>query len=467
MVQRGDTGEETQGRSYKVSTGLREQEHSPSTQRSRPLATKPKNHRSKPSLPYIMQADQLLEATSPDEREFLRNSLREAVSYFLHQDQSVYLEGLGILAPQQREEQRAEIWEEKMACRTETYRSFTFEKCSELTRYHFDRYPKLIETKRLAAKARLSLPLHLQIRWSKNQCATFLRTLIRGIRDEVVVDGCSQQLGELGALFALHNRQGANIKDWFAGADIVLSPGSNELIDAGDYRLFQRPVLQTAYEIFEAHYGKPVIDLEIDLQSKLTEMGYETAEFEKQFSKEQQSLRITGFETTDNHGSYLFCSDGLRRFGLESSGKEAMGCELTFQLRPTASAPNLLDLDSHDLVSTAFTLGWILIQSSKRGVAPAAVAMRHEAGLFNSTKSSLKGIVTTKLTSASLPQLSEEGPFFYTNLVGVTDDEMKLAEVFHAERLLALLKLKKFDQVTPLDRSSIMTRSQMMREFAH
>ncbi|MCB0332191.1 MAG: suppressor of fused domain protein [Bdellovibrionales bacterium] len=414
-----------------------------------------------------MQPDQLLESTTPDEREHLRTALREAVSYFLHQNQSVYLEGLGIFSPLEKEEQRVEILEEKMACRTETYRSISFEKCGELTRYHFDQYPDLVETKRLAARARLSLPVHLQIRWTKNHCATFLRTLIRGMRDEVVVDGCSQQLGTIGALFALHNRQGSNIKDWFAGADIVLAPGTNELIDAGDYRLFQRPVLHSAHELFEAQFGKPVIELEIDLQSKLTEMGYDTEEFEKKFSVDQRTLHVCGFEQTTPQHAYLFCTEGLRRFGLESSGKEATGCELTFQLRPTTSGQSILELDPHDLVSTVFTLGWILIQSSKRGVAPAAVAMRHEAGIFFKRKSLLKGIVTTQLNNASLPQLSNEGPFFYTNLVGVTDDEMKLAEVFHAERLLALLRLKNYDQITPLERTSIMTRSQMMREFAH
>lgn len=423
--------------------------------------------------PYVMSSEEYLQSTTPSDREAFRSALREAVQYFLAAEKQVYLESLGILHSDRSRQTRVELCEDRIASRTETVRTIRFDKCSELTRYHFDQYPDLIETKRLASHAYLLLPLETQLRWGKGQCASILRTVVRAIRDEIIVDGCSQQLEPIGSFFAFHNRQGQDIRDWFAGSDIILD-SQNNVVEVSDFAFHERPVLCNAFELFEAHYGRPVAHIEVDLPAELSVMGYDTEEFAKEFPEHQHTLNIVGFEQTP--GQYLFCSDGLRSFGLESRGEDGLGCELTFQLKVDSPSQgdeaSLLSGDPAAYVSRAFTLGWILIQSSKRGTVTPGVALSHPKGLFPTSTSSLRnqaltGVVTAPLRMVQLPQLANEGPFFFTNLIGITKEEAKLAEVLSAERLLALLRLKSFEQVTPLSRRPIMSHSQMMRDYAH
>ena len=144
-------------------------------------------------FPYVLTSEQFLEKTSASERAELRSALATASVHFLKDDRSVYLEGLGIFFRVQSQRQNSALHSGKLASRHERFKEIRFEKTSELTQFHHERFPRLVETKELAARVYLVLPTSFQVLRKREECACLVRSLVRAIRDEIIVDGFSEQ----------------------------------------------------------------------------------------------------------------------------------------------------------------------------------------------------------------------------------------------------------------------------------
>ena len=423
-----------------------------------------------------INSKEYLSETTTGEREQLRGALNTGLLYFINAERPVHLEKFGLLIPSLQEQCSSYEHEEKIVIRKEAKLHVSFEKCTELIPYQREKFPSVVETQELVQYLYALLPLSMQIQYSEKMIRRLIRGLIQSIRNEVIVDGFSGQLSALGELFALHNRQGTEINDWFAGADILISNRIEMLRHASIQSHFRQPTLTNAWEIFEASYGDPLTHITIDLAEELGKLGYDKEFFEAHYSTSDTSssetkLNIAAFLQPQKKLStspvILFCTNGLR---FQSPGETGLGHEFIFQLR-------VLDTDNVDiknadlkselasslpLAKRALTLAWILHQSFRQKTLTHGRGLSADMPLLSDAmrnKGSLSGIFLTRFTRIPYAQKCDSTSFQYLNVLGVTDDELRFSELRSSEHLSSLLTYKKLDQVTLPQRRSIFHKS--------
>ncbi|MCI5066506.1 hypothetical protein MRY87_12350 [bacterium] len=458
------------------------------SQKQPPQKKQSSKHRAPFLWEYRISAKEFAESTSAAERELLRISLNEAMVHFLSLGKVVYLEKLGLFIPKSSRERVSHQLGEDCVIRTETKLRISFEKCSELIPYHRERYPEIVETPELSRFIYARLPLHQQTVWSEKVTRRFVRGLNRVIRDEVIVDGFSHQLSEVGELFALHNRQGDNPDDWFAGADLLLRPLLVVPLEAEIQSRRPQPALTSSWELLEAGLGTPLAQFQIDLAEELEALGYDRSTFTSMISGEQRILRIGTFLRKEGEKTrIIFCTDGLREGSLsrnESQSSSAdedlsIGSELVIQL-PSQNIFREEESLSQDELGRAcssallprrmLTLGWILLQSSPDKAVPFGCGLSAEAPLDSHSSQLLTGIFSTpyRLIPLSQKYLREDGRtgwFQYVNIVGVTEDELRFSQLRSPQHLLSLLSCKDRDQLTLVRRKSIFLKSEHFVEY--
>ncbi|MDC0357416.1 suppressor of fused domain protein [Oligoflexia bacterium] len=416
---------------------------------------------------YLISREHFISSTSSKDRSILRKELCLAILFFLELDKPVYLHGLGILLPKINTKPTSHTYNNKVIVRKETIKTITFEKCYDLIAYYRNKYPDIVETKDLTRRIYPRLPLYMQIQWTERLLGAYVRGLIRSICDEIIVDGCSKQLAPIGDFFALHNRQGENMEDWFAGADIFLNPNYSAALYVGKPSVFERPRLHSAWELLEAAYGPPLGTFAVDVTKELTELGYDTSTFEDVTTAKEQRIPIAVFPGPSQGSAVtktlIYCTEGLRTFTLEHASPSALGNEFVFQLaadpQQNARHPEQA-FDQFPLwPARPITMAWILMHSTKSKYVKPGLGLSCNHFLAKDQSCNLTAIFTSIFALAKTPQLSSEGSFSYTNIVGITKDEAKVAEVYSPQYLLTLLKFRNYDQVTRLNRSSVVTKT--------
>lgn len=407
-----------------------------------------------------------LSETTTGEREQLREALNTALMYFITAERPVYLENFGLLIPSRQEHISSYEHEEKIAIRQEQKLHVRFEKCSELIPYQREKFPSVVETQELVQYLYALLPLSMQVQHSEKRVRRLVRGLIQSIRNEVIVDGFSGQLSALGELFALHNRQGTEMNDWFAGADILISNRIEMLRNASIQSHFRQPILTNAWEIFEASYGAPLTHITIELADELEKLGYDKEFFQANYSSSETKLNIAAFlqpqEKLSTSPVILFCTDGVR---FQSTSEMGPGHEFIFQLRvnETEKAGLKSELASSlPLAKRALTLAWILHQSFRQKELTCGRGLSADMPLLSGgmrIKGSLSGIFLTRFKRIAYAQKCDSTSFQYLNVLGVTDDELRFSELRSSEHLSLLLKYKNMDQVTLPQRRSIFHKS--------
>jgi hypothetical protein len=108
------------------------------------------------------------------------------------------------------------------------------------------------------------------------------------------------------------------------------------------------------------------------------------------------------------------------------------------------------------------TMGWILMQSAPSRTLRAGLKMTEGVTLIPDFDSELSCIFTTEFSPAREEQLSTEGPFYYANIIGITQGEYALADKNGSEYLRTILDYKKLLQFTKPLRSSLTARSSFL-----
>jgi hypothetical protein len=416
-----------------------------------------------------MQA--LLSETDQEERSALLRELNAAIISFLELSAPVYLEGLGLIVPSITSGYRTHVWQNKTVVRHETRRTIIFEKCYELTSYHRSRFPGIIETRELTKRIYPRLPLHMSILWSERKARGYLRGMIEQIKHEIVVRGHSGQLGAVGDFFALHNRQGTSMQDWYAGADIFLDPYYEETLDIGSSRICDRPILDSSWEILEAAHGHALAYFEVDLLSELGELGYDLEHLKSELGGDPAPVRVAVFVDEQHEGTgspvLIYCTDGLRHAGINSLESRGYGSEFIFQVPVKWAEIEEYHEDAREVPvwpARPITLAWILMNSAKSKSVRTGVGLSAGVPLNRKAHGEITSIFTAAFTRAKGMQQSTSGEFSYINVLGISEDEAKVARKFSADYLNTLLRYKKIDQITKPMRSSIVTRTNLLEE---
>jgi len=399
----------------------------------------------------------LLKETTTEERGILRQELSKALAYFLSRQQGVYLEGFGILIPVKERKEHTFPADLSFAIQKIESLSVCFEKCLELTGYHRDKFPGLVENGELASRIYPRLPFLFQLKHSERILGRFLKALILSIRNEVIVDGVSLQLEDLGSLYSLHNRQGQTIHDWFAGSDVFLVAKFKEVLKAEQPRVLELPLLESAWEILDAAYGERVSQSEIQITKELFRLGYSQSDLDLPKDLEYPTFSVAAYRMPTESKEVtrlLFCTDGLRHSGINGQ-TNTTSSEITVQ----AELPGEINLkqDLPNWPIDVICLGWLLLQSSKTKSLQPQMVLSTDTVIGSPKANPMRSILTVPLKGISLPQRTSDGFFYYINVTGITDDEAKLAEMRSPSHLSDLLVARNYDQVTRPDRRSLLS----------
>ena len=368
----------------------------------------------------------------------LGHLLTEAIVSFIENNTVVYLERIGLLIPKLRHENVVRRNQDSFLVRLETSSTINFEKCNELTTYHYRRYGEVAELRELVKKIMPHLPV--QMPWNENTLRGALRTFFKQLLEEIITYGCSNALRELGTFYAIHNCRGDNFRDRFAGADILFDTRYDRLMNVGKSKEYVPPILKSAWEPLRYAYGDPLALYNISVQEELEKMGFsvngvelpviKTAVFERKLSPGKQA--------------FFYCTEGVRECVFN---KKPAGVEFVFQLAnddPEALIPTW--------PSRVIALGIVLLSGSKTGTISAGVGLNCRMPLNGKPNCNLTAILATTLYQMQQSAYSKSGEFNYINLVGITDAEVTLMNELSDTALLAILKYKSYDQVTNIDR---------------
>ena len=403
-----------------------------------------------------------LKETNAAQRTALCTALNSVITTFLTQNRSIFLEGLGVLAPVTTEKKASYVIGNFCAVRSEQVRSVVFYKCDDSAAIDRKLYPDIVETAELAATCQLELPPVLCISWLEKDVRRYLRGLLKELKHQLVMKGHCNELESIGLFFALHNRQGDTPADWFAGADIGLRPLFNQKLSVSAPAFFERPVLENSFELLEAAFGKPALNFSVDLPAELAGLGYDLSALLTDTSFGEAKIPVAVFESTANRPAgervLIYCTDGLRNLGLMQTDKEnASGTEIVFQLAVSDNdgIPGSQNTGIPTWVARPIAMAWILLQSSpKKSLRPGA-GISCAVPLQPRFDTDLDTIFLTPFAFVPNEVLSREGAFRYINVVGITQEEAAIARGLSQEYLSLLLKHKGLDQVTRSTRTSI------------
>ena len=423
---------------------------------------------------YRITPEEFIRTTSPKDREVLRKTLNESILFYLECEKAVYLDGFGIIYPEQKQGVVTYPLSETHAMiRQETTLRARFEKCYDLVSYHREAYPTIVETNEIAKRIYPRLPLSNQATWSEWDTARNLRGLIRSIRDEVIIDGFSKQLGSIGEFFSLHNRQGDSPDSWFAGADIYLKSNHTIPLTVEDGRTYALPELADSWELPTAAYGPPIHTLDVSLFNELAALGYADHSAETLGNETLQVGVFVSSSSESGERKLIYCTQGA--YEPASSTPENPGHEFVFQI-PFRGEDNQISPEEIPLWPTrALVMGWLLLQSSKSKVLAYGAGISCDSPINEDNNSSqnvnngkgstdciLTGIFATPFELSKNPQRVKGGSLRYINLIGITEDEGKVAELYGSDHLHLLLQFKNYDQVTNPSRKSIIAKTGLL-----
>ena len=375
-----------------------------------------------------------------EDRKLLRFEINCALVFFLEQERSVYLEGLGLLTPTKAQRLITHTVDHWALLRDESVREIQFEKCDDSSCLP-ESARGAAETRDLARRIYPRLPLPLQFRWTESDLKRLLRALLLEVRSELLQDGYSHMLSSVGTLYALHNRCGQNLQDWYGGSDIFLRTRHHQTVTVQREILVERPVLESAWEVMQAAFGPPQHQFEFSPKRELEAWGVEPPA-----EAPEMMIKVAAFHDTVT-GRVLFCTDGLRTL---KAPEAKAGSELVVQL-PAGNAD-----DAREWITRPLSMGWFLTVTSRHGALRPGLGLAAPAPLSTNPACQLTAILTTRLSDLGSEQLSAGGAFHYLNVIGITTEEAQLLQEQLRPYLLAVLEHKRLDQITDPRRSSIL-----------
>ncbi len=394
------------------------------------------------------------ETCESERLEFVK-ALTSQTSDLLAANRCVYLEGFGILFPSKQVASTRTEFNGRVLLRSVTLRGAKFEKCSELVNYQAQRYPQIVDTPELCQLGYVRLPLSMQFKWSEGQARRLFCGLINKVLREVIISGSSKTLGQLGIFYASHNRQGATLADWFAGADIFFESAEPATIKVGACHLTDPLVLRDSLELLEAGFGTPLQKFTLNLRDQLAKLG-SSYNLDRDASYQPEvSVAVFAKDLPNNEKRLFYCTEGMRALHADTrAGKP--GAEFVAQVSIVPESPSSPGMDSIPLWPLrALTLAWLLMESSKTKTVKVGAGLSLGCRIQEDNSCDQKTILISNFSLCPTTQTCENGSFNYYSICGLCDDEAQVAKTYGADYMMALLKHRKLDQIIRPGRASI------------
>lgn len=389
-----------------------------------------------------------------EERYLLTTALGRCIEGLLRNGRAVFLDGLGVVFPETSAAVKSYVVGPNLAVRRERSVAVNFEKCVEIVAPHRERFRSIVESRELAAQVFLALPLAVQLRWPIEELKRCIQGLCKAIRVEVVSAGVCKKLDKVGVFYALHNRHGVTPDDWFAGADIFISSPLRWIDEVAEAKVFERPELAAADEVFAAAFGAPVGSFDVDV---VKELGKITGLTPPSLPAELQTIKVKVFAVTRDGElrSFLFCTEGVRSLAIGRDVRHALRCELTIEAAVEESADQSVQFPLWPRRAFALAAAVIAQQLLGRDCA----WLGGQVSISEHHQSALVAVLLQRSALVTNEQLSAEGEFSYVNIIGLTLDECELGESQGLSHLLALLRRKGLDRINRLGRNSVIART--------
>ena len=372
--------------------------------------------------------------------------LSKLILRLINDELQVYIDGLGILYIEKKEERKNYFRGTQTVCSEEIRKYIVFEKCYEVSSFEYNKHKNIIEPRELAARFISRLKKHTPTKANISQVTKELRRFFNEIRTELLLSGKSERLGDLGTLYALKLNQELNWQDKFASADIIFSakPIKTRIIKE-QYR-FETPVLKSSTEPLTTSYQKLIKEGELNLLHELTNIGYPI-----DLPEAEATLKFDVFSRPNpddsNIEELIYCTNGAaslaHRHDRNQRGNEFIVRTLVDKGTVIPSWPEKLLL-----------LGWLLGFTSKSKHVNTGVLINFDFSDILKEQNNLSGAFTAPLALLPGTYLSLSGRFRYINILGISETETNFATKFSTNDLAAVLRLKNWDQFTKLERKA-------------
>lgn len=383
----------------------------------------------------------------------IRIALPAAILEILAQRPAVFLERFGILYNEISPKTRWQLTETSIQKWQISEKTIRFEKCNELTSLQRQEFTDLAELRELCAATRRVADDDLAC--SERDLRHQVKAIIQAVRDQVVTNGYSDLLPTLGQFFALHNRQGTSLSEWYAGADIFLDAPRELLADRSLIEESPRITFPSAWDLAQQRYGRPVKIFSVNLKYELEQLGYQIEAFPVQ---SEPTIRVAVFKSL--HGAsdrpiFHYLSDGMRTLAL---GETPVGSECLFQLIGGSDPNDENSLDVPSGTSRVFTLAWILMQGSKNRVLSNVAGMSSDSELFSFRPSKMNSILVSPSEEFPFTYQARDRAFTISNMVSLYEDEAELL-TRGKDLLIQLLHRRQLDKISNPARPSLLARS--------
>ena len=370
----------------------------------------------------------------------------------LNRGSAVYLEGFGIVFPEVKSRTVVETLNSKICTRIEGQRTAQFEKCYDLIQLHRDRFGSILEGRQLIAAITKCLPNQNQ---SDRDIQRALKAFIKNLRDEVVFNGYSLALPNLGRFLVLHNRQGATSGDWFAGADIFLQSTYKHTLMTGSPIFSNRPVVLNAWDALSGKLGRPIRIYDLQLDAALQPMAFAPAAISERALKP----RIAAFAQQEADVTrFTFVTDGMRLLGNCKSG---LGTEFIFSFEQRLGDWSFQVDDILEMARRPLSLAWLLAAGADEESLRVGTCLECSTKIFPKTAGDITAVICATPMLAQHLHLTEDRQFRFLQLVGITGDEAQVCERIGHGHLSALLEFRGVHQITKPNRSSIISRTHL------
>lgn len=390
-----------------------------------------------------------------EDQQIFVNEFENALIYFLQAGLPVFLDGLGILFPERKTKERSRPVKDKLIVHREEICTVSFEKCNELISLHRDKFPGVLETKDLAARISEKGAPFISISLTSQEVRKHLKNVISQIKKEVIETGRCSLLPNIGEFYAIHNRQGDTLTDWFAGSDIFIVAKWKKTTKSDALRVFERPVLESSFELFSAIYGSPLEEIAVNIPTILTKLGYSLDLNDPGVKVTDIKVSVYGSEAKFGKKTITFVSDGLRRIGLLNGRK---GTEIVVQVVEQESDQGAIPTWPILLFGGA----WVLLHSSKDNELTPGVGMSLETPALRDAVSNFTTLLVAENKKVPTEQLSLEGAFKYRTLTLLDSEEAKVSTQVTPKTLLMLLERKHFDQVIRVGRIPLTSKTALL-----
>lgn len=395
--------------------------------------------------------------SSEEERRLLNFGISTVIARAVESGRAVYLEQFGIIFADILTRNKKEDIGREFRLVKESVKVPVFEKCTDLISFQRERFPNILEGRNFIEEVGEQISFFTKLRPKKLE--RYVRGIISLVRYEVIAYGHSNRLSQLGRFLAVHNRQGTTERDWLSGADIFLKSPLECPVKVSDLGEFFTPILGSAWEPFEALYGRPfsMFTIKPDEEVAALGLGDLLKDTRGVFAPVDCAIYRMGDESSRK---FVFVTNGLRALanGVSKVQNSQIGSELILQAE--IHSGELPDQETiKDLGRGPLALGWLLAYLSDTKNLQLGIGVSSKVPVWAKLSCNFRSILVNTFASMPKVQHSIDGQFCYAALVLLHPDEAQVVAEVGSESVLQILAHRRLDQINRDSRPSIFGRT--------